>query len=69
MHGPIGPSINGDAVIPVGPAPQETWGDRWRQGDEEAMVWVPAPRVNEALSELRENPQIVDVRVSMRDVK
>jgi len=25
--------------------------------------------VNEALSELRENPRIVDVRVSMRDVK
>ena len=68
VHGSIGPSLNGDAVIPVGPASAETWGTVWRPGDEEAIVWVLAPRVNDALNALREDPRIVDVRVSMKDV-
>jgi hypothetical protein len=67
--GAVGPSFSGELVIPVGPATKETWGDAWRPDDEEALVWVPAPRVNEVLNELREDPRIVDVRVSMRDVR
>jgi hypothetical protein len=67
--GAVGPSLNGELVIPVGPAAKETWGDLWRPDDEEALVWVPAPRVNEVLNELRDDPRIVDVRVSMRDVR
>jgi len=69
VHGPIGPSLDGDAVIPVGPAARETWGAAWRAGDEEAIVWVLTSRVNERLGELRQDARIVDVIVSMRDVK
>lgn len=68
-RGPVGPSLDGDAVIPVGAAARETWGSACRAGDQEAIVWVPASRVNERIHELQQDPRIVDVRVSMRDVK
>jgi len=68
-RGALGASYNGDAVIPVGPASAETWGELWRPGDQEALVWVLAARVNEVIAEMRQDARIVDVRVSMRDVK
>ncbi len=68
-RGPVGASLDGDVVIPVGPASRETWGDAWRPGDQEAIVWVLTSQVNERLGELRQDPRIVEVLVSMRDVK
>lgn len=67
-RGALGPSVCDEPVIPMGAATRDIWGDAWRAGDEEAMVWVPAPRVNEVLAALREDLRIVDVRVSMRDI-
>ncbi|HEY2511070.1 MAG TPA: hypothetical protein VGI39_09450 [Polyangiaceae bacterium] len=67
-RGALGASVCDEPIIPMGAASRDVWGDAWRAGDEEAMLWVPAPRVNEVLVALREDPRIVEVRVSMRDV-
>ncbi|MGO8993355.1 MAG: hypothetical protein ACLQVI_08490 [Polyangiaceae bacterium] len=62
-------SLDGQPVIPVGSAAREAWGDAWQAGDIEAIVWVLAADVNQVIAELRQNPEIVDVLVSMRDVR
>jgi hypothetical protein len=56
-------------VAILGEAKREQWVGFWRAGDLEAIAWVPAAEVNEAISKLREFPEIGDARISMRDVK
>jgi hypothetical protein len=55
--------------VVLGPASREIWGDAWRAGYVEGLVWVQARSANEAINELRQNPEIVDVLLSGRDVK
>jgi hypothetical protein len=56
------------AVI-LGEAKKDYWESLWHLGDLEAFAWVKTTDVNEAIAGLREFPEIVDVRVSMRDVR
>jgi hypothetical protein len=65
----IGDSVSGDAILLVGPAERTGWGNAWRAGDVEAIVWVTVQTVNATLAALREHPEIVDVRMTMLDVK
>ena len=56
-------------VAILGDAKREKWESLWRQGDLEAIAWVPASEVNASLVKLRAFPEIVDARISMRDVR
>ena len=56
-------------VAVLGDAKREKWEGLWRAGDLEAIAWVPASEVNASLAQLRTFPEIVDARISMRDVK
>jgi hypothetical protein len=55
-------------VAVLGEAKREKWEGLWRVGDLEAIAWVPASEVNASLAKLRTFPEIVEARVSMRDV-
>jgi hypothetical protein len=56
-------------VAVLGDAKREKWEGQWRAGDLEAIAWVPASEVNATIATLRTFPEIVDARISMRDVK
>jgi hypothetical protein len=56
-------------VALLGEARREKWENHWRAGDLEAIAWVPASEVNASIATLRTFPEIVDARISMRDVK
>ncbi len=61
--------FDGYRVIVLGFAKREDWDGVWRDGDLEALAWVSsAVRVNDAIEDLRTFPEIVDVRISPRDV-
>jgi hypothetical protein len=56
-------------VAILGDAKPDKWESHWRAGDLEAIAWVPASEVNASIEKLRTFPEIVEARISMRDVK
>jgi hypothetical protein len=59
----------GYAIAIIGPAKKEDWAGLWEDGDFEGFAWVSeSVQVNEAIADLRTFAEIVDVRVSARDV-
>lgn len=56
------------AVI-LGEAKKDYWESLWHLGDLEAFAWVKTTEVNDAIAGLRTFPEIVEVRISMRDVR
>jgi hypothetical protein len=55
------------AVI-LGEAKKDYWKSLWLAGDLEGFAWVQTTEVNDAMAGLRTFPEIVEVRISMRDV-
>jgi hypothetical protein len=59
----------GYAVAIIGPAKKEDWEGLCEDGDLEGFAWVSeSVQVNEAIADLRTFPEVIDVRVSARDV-
>jgi hypothetical protein len=56
-------------VVILGAAKKEYWNALWRAGDLEAFAWVNRSEVNLAIDALRSVPEVVEARISMRDVK
>jgi hypothetical protein len=56
-------------VVILGDAKLEYWKMLWRDGDLEAFAWVNTSDVNLAIDGLRSVQEVVEARISMRDVK
>jgi hypothetical protein len=56
------------AVI-LGEAKKAYWDSLWRAGDLEALAWVQTTDVNDSIAGLRSIPQVVEVRITMRDTR
>ena len=56
-------------VVLLGEAKRTYWDPLWRAGDLEAFAWVSTTEVNDTIAALRSFPEIVETRISMRDVK
>jgi hypothetical protein len=56
-------------VVILGEAKREYWNALWREGDMEAFAWVATSDVNLAIDGLRGVREVVEARISMRDVK
>jgi hypothetical protein len=63
-------SFEGYKVVILGFAKTEDWDGLWQDGDLEGFVWVSASvHINDAIEDLRSFWEIVDARISPRDVK
>jgi hypothetical protein len=61
--------FTGYSVAILGPANKEDWEGLWRDGDLEGFAWVSESlQVNDAIADLRTFPEIIDARISARDV-
>jgi hypothetical protein len=56
-------------VVILGEAKKAYWDTLWHAGDLEALAWVTMPEVNDTIAGLRTFPEVVETRISMRDVK
>jgi hypothetical protein len=56
-------------VVILGEAKRTYWDPLWHAGDLEAFAWVSTSEVNDTIALLRTFPEIVETRISMRDVK
>jgi hypothetical protein len=56
-------------VVILGEAKQDFWKTLWHAGDLEALAWVTTSEVNDTMAGLRTFPEIVETRISMRDVQ
>jgi len=55
-------------VVLLGEAKKDYWKTLWHVGDLEAFAWVTTTEVNDAIACLRGFHEVVEARVSMRDV-
>jgi hypothetical protein len=56
-------------VVILGEAKKAYWDALWHAGDLEAFAWSSTSEVNDTIAGLRTFPEIVEARISMRDVK
>jgi hypothetical protein len=65
----LGARLEAYKVVILGEAKREYWKALWHAGDLEAFAWVSTADVNLAIDALRSVREVVEARISMRDVK